>query len=130
MGSEMCIRDSTRTPCKLLVLQKAHFARITKIMPTLKTRLQEFYDLREKKYELARLAAADRVQRHKYERRARLRDQSAEDGLVSAFIAESEDADDSGVAADAEEVSEEQQAATCVQRVWRGTQTRAVLTNQ
>ena len=60
----------TRTPCKILVLRKCHFARINRMMPNLQTRLQEFAKNRQSRADLARLAARDKKQRLAIERRA------------------------------------------------------------
>lgn len=133
-GGPMTNRAITRTPCKLLVLPKVHFERICKLMPNLKARLQEFYELRAKRVELARLAAADRIQRRKYERRACLRDKGLT-GLYSGFGADGDAEDDAdaldvkaGAPADEEDIKpadeEEEHAATAVQKVWRGSQAR------
>lgn len=94
----------TRTPCKLLVMSKCHFARVNKLMPHLKQRLNEFYELRQSRAELARLAAADRKQRQAMEQRAKLRDVTKSSGASLAL--------------------DEDSAATCVQKCWRGAHAR------
>ena len=45
---------TTRTPCKLLVIKKPHFARLTKLMPHLVQQLQDFYRMRRERAQLSR----------------------------------------------------------------------------
>lgn len=97
----------TRTPCKLLVLQRCHFARILKLMPSLRARLQEFYELRLSRAHLARQAAADEKQREHVERRARLLGgTTTEDAALDPIAARHE-------------------AAVVVQAHWRGARERS-----
>jgi len=48
---------TTRTPCKLLILPRAHFGRLSQLIPTLKSQLHEVEDLRTSRAELTRLEA-------------------------------------------------------------------------
>jgi len=51
---------TTRTPCKLLILARAHFGRLAQLIPSLKSQLHEVEDLRASRAELTRLESADR----------------------------------------------------------------------
>lgn len=131
-GGTRTTSATTRTPCKLLVLHKANFARIVKLMPELKSRLQEFYDLRLSRAQLARLAAADKQQRRALERRARLRDKAIKgESPDSPFSLDSERGEDGETTASAISIAQRgsdaepaQQAAEHLQRIWRGTSVR------
>jgi len=94
----------TRTPCKILVLRKCHFARVNRMMPNLQTRLQEFAKNRQSRADLARLAARDKKQRLAIERRA-----------VARSV---------GLSPEDSEAQEAEAAATCVQKCWRGAHAR------
>lgn len=63
----------TRTPCKLLVIRKVHFSRISKLMPKLAAKLQEFAEVRRSRADLARQVLEAKKQRSTFERKAELR---------------------------------------------------------
>ena len=94
----------TRTPVRILVLPKIHFARVLKLMPSLTNRLNEFHGMRQSRAELARKAVADAKQALDVDRNAA--DVSGDVKMVRTARRENE------------------QAATCVQRHWRGASAR------
>ena len=121
---------TTRTPCKLLVLKRPFFPRIVKLMPNLLEKLREFYELRQSRAQLARLAAADLKKRRAIERRARLRDQAmggddqkgAAEALREMVLTKVDE--DTEKTAEEVEAEQEDDAALKVQKVWRGKSTR------
>ena len=101
----------TRTPVRLLVLPKRHFARLTTLMPFLKERVGEFHKLRVSSAEQARLAAADEKARISVELKAKALNADAH-AVADARAAQDDALDEATL------------AATSIQRQWRGTQVR------
>jgi len=64
-------RDSatTRTPCKLLVIKRPHFARLLKLMPHLSQTLQDFFRLRRERAQLHRQEKQAEQERKALEKR-------------------------------------------------------------
>ena len=77
----------TTTPCKLLVLPRRHFSRITKLVPELHARLVEFQELRQSRADLSRQMREAKRSKQKSDREAQLR----KSGVI-------EDADDEATA--------------------------------
>ena len=70
-GAERTTSAMTRTPTKLLVLRRAHFARILRLVPGLRHRMRQFHKKRQSEAVLARLAAAGARERRDRENERR-----------------------------------------------------------